>query len=279
MAVPWLDIVLAALTVLCLALAFALGRTELQARDMDGLPAAGPEPGWWRQWLYPARLIRQAGLMPGALRWLYWPGRLLLALLLPLALLEWHGPWSHWAVVGASALVGLHLPDLWLLRRRRRRRARVLRGLGFFADVLAAYLRAGLPVSRAFEQAARFAFRSEHPLAREATLVCTELRAGRALDAALRAMAQRTGVQALQQLAAVVAIGARVGAPILDTLEHQSQALGDRQALEVEQALNRKSLELLFPIALACVPVFLVLVAFPAAVQLLETLRILRLLL
>ncbi|AOE83780.1 type II secretion system F family protein [Pseudomonas sp. TCU-HL1] len=272
----WFDLTLLLALLPCLGLVFALQRQELNLDEEARLLAAKRRPGLLRRWLFPARLMRQAGIMPARLRLLYWPGKLALAVLLPLALLEWQGPWSQWPALCAASILGLFAFDLWLLRRRQRRRARIQRTLGFFVDLLRAYLSSGAALAQAFEQAARFGFKADHPLAREALLVCAELNAGQSLRKALQGMGQRTGVQELRRLAAVFEVGTQVGAPILQTLEKQSQILLEKQRAQAAQVLNRKSMEMLFPLGLVCLPMFLLLVIFPAGVQLYDAVQILK---
>jgi tight adherence protein C len=272
----WFDAALLVALMLCLGLVFVLQRQELTLNEEALLRDAERQPGRLARWLFPARLIRQAGIMPGRLRLLYWPCKLALAVLLPLALLEWRGPWSHWPVLLVAAIVGCFAFDLWLYRRRQRRRVRIQQTLSFFVDLLCAYLSSGSALAQAFEHAARFGFKADHPLAREAMLVCAELNAGQSLRKALQGMGQRTGVQELRRLSAVFEVGAQVGAPILQTLEKQSQILLEKQRAQAAQVLNRKSMEMLFPLGLVCLPMFLVLVIFPAGVQLYDTVQILK---
>lgn len=272
----WFDLALLLALMLCLGLVFVLQRQELSLNE-ETLPLdAERQSGAQSRWLFPARLIRQAGIMPARLRLLYWPCKLGLAALLPLALLEWRGPWSQWPALLIAAALGFFAFDLWLVRRRQRRRARIQRTLGFFVDLLRAYLSSGSALAQAFEHAARFGFKADHPLAREALLVCAELNAGQSLRKALQDMGQRTGVQELRRLAAVFEVGVQVGAPILQTLEKQSQILLEKQRAQAAQVLNRKSMEMLFPLGLACLPMFLLLVIFPAGVQLYDAMQLLK---
>ncbi|UTW08467.1 type II secretion system F family protein [Pseudomonas benzenivorans] len=272
----WFDVTLLVALMICLGLVFVLQRQELTLSEEALLLEAERQPGLLSRWLFPVRLMRQAGIMPGPLRLLYWPCKLALAILLPLVLLEWRGPWNHWLALLAAAAFGFFAFDLWLVRRRLRRRARIQQALSFFVDLLRAYLCSGSSLGQAFEHAARFGFKADHPLAREAMLVCAELNAGQSLRKALQGMSERTGVEELQRLAAVFEVGAQVGAPILQTLEKQSQILLEKQRAQAAQVLNRKSMEMLFPLGLVCLPMFLLLVIFPAGVQLYDTVQILK---
>ncbi|UTW12050.1 type II secretion system F family protein [Marinobacterium rhizophilum] len=256
----WLDLVLGTALLLFVWALFMLSRDSATPLDMS--PDA---QGGFR--LHPTKLVRQAGIMPQRLLFLYWPIKLLLGALLPLLLLEWRGAeWPVWILAG-PALAGFFVPELWLLQRRAQRRRRISDSLSFLIDLIVAYLKAGHNLSQAFALAARYGLTPRNPLAREALLLARELEAGRDREAAFSALATRTGVDDLHRLAAVMNVGFKVGSPVARTLASQADMLRAKQVQRSTELINRKSLEALFPMLLVCLPMFLVLVIFPAAIQ------------
>lgn len=271
-----LDAILLIVLLLCLAMVAVLLRPELTLDEGFQLLERDAPPSVLSRLVFPQQLIRQAGIMPNQIRLLYWPCKLAIALLLPLVLLEFPGPWGHPLVLLVMSLVGFFALDIWLLKRRAQRRIRIQQSLSFFVDLLCAYLTSGSSLSQAFDHAARFGFKPEHPLAREALLVCIELNAGQSLRKALQSMGRRTGVQELRRLAAVLEVGTQVGAPIRKTLEKQSQILLEKQRTMAIELLNRKSMEMLLPLGLVCLPMFFLLVIFPAGAQLYDAITIIK---
>ena len=219
--------------------------------------------------LYPSRLIRQTGMVPKQVAVFYWVGKLILAILLPLLVAELTGTLSLF-VFTLIAVVGFLTVDLWLLLLRRQRRQSIERSLGYFIDLIAAFLKSGMNLSQAFRQASQYGLPKGNALAREVDLVARELDAGSEREAAFNSLAERTGVKDLQRLAAVMNVGFRVGAPITETLESQSALLRAKQWEQAESMVSRKSLEALFPMMLVSIPLMLVLIFFPAAVQMYE---------
>ncbi len=272
----WLDVILNAALIFSLTLVVLLHRYGVitDRSVLDRVTERTDQA--WRQWVYPSQLMRQAGIMPDAMLPFYWPGKVIPSLLAPLALLEWQGLQQIWPLLLLSVVVGFFLIDLWLLRRRNRRRSRILYSLSFFVDLLRAYLSTGFPVAEALDCSARFGLRASHPLAREVALACAELHAGQSLRQALRTMERRCGVKELQQLAAVLEVGTQAGAPILETLDKQSRVLREKQRTLVVQLMNRKSMEMLLPLGLVSMPMFFVLVIFPAGAQLYDTLQLIK---
>lgn len=223
--------------------------------------------------LYPARLIRQAGMLPGQVSVFYWIGKLILTLVLPLLAVEFIGGVTALTLL-VFALFGFIIVDIWLLARRQRRKRLIERSLGYFIDLIAAFLKSGMSLSQAFLRASEYGLPKENPLAREVNLLARELEAGGERESAFSALAERTGVKDLQRLAAVMNVGFRVGAPITDTLEAQSELLRAKQWEQAESLVSRKTLEALLPLLLVSLPLLMVLVFFPAAVQIFEVFQL-----
>ena len=217
--------------------------------------------------LYPSQLIRQVGIIPHQIFLLYWLSKLLLAVLAPLLIAEVTAS-LPFAVLVVIALLGFMLVDIWLLVSRKIHRQAIEKSLGYFIDLIAVFLKSGMNLTQAFRQAAQYGLPSDSALSREVALVVRELEAGGDRDVVFDSLAVRTGVKDLEHLAAVINIGLRVGAPMTETLEAQAVLLRAKQWEKAESLVSRKSLEALFPMMLVCFPLLLVLVFFPAAVQL-----------
>jgi tight adherence protein C len=228
---------------------------------------------------YYPRVSRQAGYDPGALRATYWIAKASFGLLLPLLLLEVLPRGLRGAGLLAllvPALVGFLLPDFWLLRRRRRRRREITRSLGYFVDLLVAFLYSGMSLERAFNRAGREGLERNHPLAREILLVGRELDAGQDPSLAFQALAERTGVAELRGIAAALGIGLRVGAPVRATLQAQSEMLWTKRRETALRQINAAAIKVMFPVMLCGFPIFFLLTFFPAILEILDQLRFLR---
>jgi Flp pilus assembly protein TadB len=280
----WVDLLLLALLAVVLlalsrlpALEAALARVasggrpsrregEEEEREEDTAP--GPV-GYFQ------RLARQSGYHPEALLWIYWVAKIALALLLPLAAYQLWARWGGrpaWFVPTGLLVLGFFAPDLWLLAVRRARRKRVRNGLSFFLDLIVSLLHSGLGLEEAFRRAARDGLVPGHPLALEAGLVDLELGAGKERGQAFESMALRTGVKELRSVAAALRLGMRLGNPVQDTLSAQADLLRTRRREDARRELSLAPLKTLLPILLCGFPIFLVLVIFPALVEISELL-------
>ena len=204
--------------------------------------------------------------------WFFWVTKILLAFLVPMIVQvqEWWPSVFGLILFGA---IGFFLPDLWLRTRVRKRQQRIRRGLSFYLDLVNSLLRSGMTLERAFIVGAKQGFRDPHPLADEVNLLSRELELGRDRVQAFKMLAERTGVMELRVMAAAVQVGLRSGASIESTLDIQADLIRFRQQQETVSRLNRSTAISVAPVFLCGVPLWLVIVFFPAAMDLIETLR------
>ncbi|MDC0662281.1 type II secretion system F family protein [Marinobacter sp. SS21] len=236
---------------------------------------SGRQNGRFPQWLFPARLIRQAGFMPDQLLLIYWPSKLILLGLAPLVLLQLQpaAPWWAWLWTGVFGFVSA---DLYLWRRRQRRRQRLRGSLSFFVDLMNGHLKSGSPVGQAFTLAARFGFEPGHPLAAEVRLISREVAAGQSFAESFARMYERTGTEEIRRLASVIEVGRSTGASIRDTLARQAEVLREQQTEINRKLLSQRSIMMLLAMMLVGMPMFGVIVLFPAAVKVFEIFTLLR---
>jgi tight adherence protein C len=249
---------------------YLLSRTELRP-DADAVLNASRE----YRWLNPARLLRHAGIMPADFKFVYWPLKLSLAVTMPLTIAELNPATPAW-MLASSSLSGFISLDFLLWQRRKRRQQAVQGSLSFFVDLVSAYLQSGKSMASAFEQAGEFGFDRKHPLALEVQLVSREIRAGESYPKAFERLYLRTGVPELQRLAAVITVGRQAGAAMTDTLAQQAEAIRERQDELNRKLISQKSIKLLLAMMTVGLPVFSVIVIFPAVVKISEIFQLLK---
>ncbi|MCL1487277.1 MAG: type II secretion system F family protein [Marinobacter sp.] len=165
--------------------------------------------------------------------------------------------------------------DLFLLQRRKMRRLRIQANLSFFVDLVNAYLSSGVSLFRAVQQAGEHGFENRHPLAVELRLIAMEIQSGEAFHTALGRLHERTGIRQLQGLAASFEVGHAAGAVMSENLSRQAEAFREQQEEMNRKLISQKSISLLFALMMVGLPMFGVIVAFPAAVKLSEIFQLL----
>lgn len=175
----------------------------------------------------------------------------------------------HCAESGSPALIRRKEPGTSLWRRlcdRRRRRA-LAHAFPDLLDLLVVCLEAGLGIDAAIARVSTDMALHAPELAAELEQVSLELRAGAGRQTALRAMAQRTGLQELQALAAVLAQAERFGTGVATALRQHAAELRLRRRQLAEERAARLALKLLFPLIFCIFPSLLLVLLGPAAIQ------------
>tara|TARA_R110002126_G_scaffold263076_2_gene406088 strand:- start:1146 stop:1514 length:369 start_codon:yes stop_codon:yes gene_type:complete len=115
----------------------------------------------------------------------------------------------------------------------------------------------------------------KHPLYKELKLFLFELSAGKDREFAFNSLFERTGVLGIKKLANLMLIGSKLGTPLIQAVEAQLEGLALKKNILLAKKVNKKAMHTTFPIILICFPMFLVLVFFPAALQVMNVLKML----
>ncbi len=268
----WLDLTLALLLAAILAAMIRLRSRSAAPSFQPETPSAASSAAT-RMAAWFGRVARQAGFDPTFFSRAFWPAKIALAALLPSLALQLANRWASVGVLIFLSAFGFFLPDVWLLLARQRRRQRVRSALSFFLDLLVSLLQSGLTLPEAFRRTGTEGLDPEHPLAREATLVGFELEAGKEWGASFQALAERTGVREMQSVAGALGLGMQLGTPLATTLRAQADLLRTQRRETARRRIYMAQLKSLFPLLLCGFPIFLVLVVFPALVEIYDVLR------
>ncbi len=171
------------------------------------------------------------------------------------------------AAVALAPPAGFMTPDLWLVRRARRRAAEIRRDLPAMLDLLRVTVESGLSLGAAIGEVGE---RTRGPLAAEWRAVGRECALGVPLSTSLDSLLRRVPLPEIETLTAAVQRAARHGAPLAATLEAQARdaRLARRRHIQEEAAKAAPKIQLV--VALLLVPSVLLLVAAALAAALLN---------
>ena len=127
-------------------------------------------------------------------------------------------------------------------------------------DLLGACLRAGLNPYLAI---CRVVERSPGTLRPELDRAVVDLRLGQPPGAALRTVAERTGLDEFRAAAAALEAADRWGMGPAEALAARAEALRSRRRLEAEAEAGRAAVRLAFPLVLCFLPAFALVVVVP----------------
>lgn len=175
-----------------------------------------------------------------------------------------------WAAAGG--VLGYVGPSYYLARRARARQNEIARQLSDVLDLLVVCVEAGLGLFEAIRIVGAETERQHQAIGRELSLVSGEISAGASLGQALRNLADRTAVEDIKPLAATLIQSEQLGAQMAPALRASSDALRTRRRLRAEEAAQKTTVKILFPLVLFVLPAMIMVIVGPAIIQIIGTL-------
>jgi tight adherence protein C len=168
-------------------------------------------------------------------------------------------------------VAGFFLPRYVLGRLIRSRQLRVRWGLADALDLMVISIEAGLGLNAAMVKVSS-ELKEVHPdISEEFEMANLEIRVGRERDEALRNLAERTGVDDLRSLVAMLIQTDRFGTSIAKAIRSFSDSLRTKRRQRAEQAAQKAAVKLLFPLACFLFPTLFIAILGPAILQLMDT--------
>ncbi len=173
------------------------------------------------------------------------------------------------AMVGA--FVGWYGPIYYLQKRAASRQMEIARQLSDVLDLLVVCVEAGLGLFEAIKIVGDETELQGQAIGVELTLVAGEVAAGNSLGQALRNLAERTAVEDVKPLAATLIQSEQLGAQIGPALRASSDSMRVKRRLRAEEAAQKSTIKILFPLVLFVLPAMLIAILAPAMIQAIHT--------
>ena len=172
-------------------------------------------------------------------------------------------------LIGAG--LGFMLPNLWLNMAVKRRAEAITNGLPDSLDLMVVGVEAGLGLDAALLRVGD-EMKNVHPaLSEEMQIATVETQMGVPRGEALHKMADRTGVEEMKSLISIIVQAEKLGTSIASALRNQSEALRTKRRQRAEERAQKTAVKLLLPLILFIFPTIFVVLAGPAAIQLMKT--------
>ena len=173
--------------------------------------------------------------------------------------------------LGACGL-GYVLPGVVLARKVKRRQHRLRLALPDALDLLVVSVEAGLGLDQAIQRVSE-ELQFAHPdLSSELRMVNLELRAGKGRVDALHNLGERTGVDDIASLVAMLIQTDRFGTSIAKSLRVHSETLRTKRRQRAEEAAAKTGVKMVFPLVFCIFPAIFVVTIGPAAIQFVKVL-------
>lgn len=197
---------------------------------------------------------------------LYSVSRLVLPIALGLAPLLFEPFDKRWLAMVAGALAGIQLPQSVLQHLIKKRQHIIENGLPDALDLLIVCLEAGSAIDQALVKVGDELSIAYPPLAFELRMVITETRAGKRRIDAFRSFADRTGVEEVRSLVAMLVQTDRFGTSISQALRTQAEVARIKRRQRAEEAAAKMGVKLVFPLVFLLFPAFFVATIGPAVI-------------
>ena len=173
-----------------------------------------------------------------------------------------------YAVVATAAM--FYLPDavVWLIARHRK--DAIFLGLPDVLDLLVVCVEAGLGLDQAMRKVSEEFKKSARIVSDEFTLCNFQLQMGRARNEVLQDLGNRTGVDDLRSLAAILIQADKFGSSIAQALRVQSDSMRVRRRQLAEEKAAKTAVKLIFPLVIFIFPAIFVVLVGPAAITIIN---------
>jgi tight adherence protein C len=171
-----------------------------------------------------------------------------------------------------ACALGYLMPSIALARMAKKRQHKIRLGLPDALDLLVVSVEAGLGLDQAIQRvAAELEF--AHPdLSNELALINLELRAGKARADALRNLADRTGVEDISSLVAMLVQTDKFGTSVAQSLRVHSETVRTKRRQRAEEAAAKTGVKMVFPLVFCIFPAIWVVTIGPAAIKFVQVL-------
>jgi len=168
------------------------------------------------------------------------------------------------------ALAGFYFPDLWLTIKSKIRKEKLFEAIPDALDLLVVCVEAGMGLDSAINRVAEETKMTHPILSGELKLMNLELRAGKSRQDALRNLALRTNIDAMNSLVTLLTQTDKFGTSVAKALRVFSDSFRTQRFQKAEEVAAKIPVKLIFPLIFFIFPSLFVIVIGPAAIRIYE---------
>ena len=174
----------------------------------------------------------------------------------------------------AAAGLGWVLPSFYIGRKQKKRKLAIQKALPDALDLMVVCVEAGLGLNQALVRVSEEIRHVSMEMSEELILVNLEIRAGAERSQALRNLAERTGVDDVRALTAILIQTDRFGTSVSTALRTQADTMRTKRRQRAEEAAAKTTIKLIPPLVFCVFPAIFTVILGPAAIQIYRVLVI-----
>ena len=167
----------------------------------------------------------------------------------------------------AAAGLGWVMPSFYVGRKQKKRKLQIQKALPDALDLMVVCVEAGLGLNQALVRVAEEIRHVSMEMSEELVLVNLEIRAGAERSQALRNLAERTGVDDVRALTAILIQTDRFGTSVSTALRTQADTMRTKRRQRAEEAAAKTTIKLIPPLVFCVFPAIFTVILGPAAIQ------------
>jgi len=175
-------------------------------------------------------------------------------------------------VILVAAAVGFFGPNEYVRRKAAKRQHEISRGLPNALDLLVVCVESGLGLDQAILQVSKELDHAHPEISQEFGFVTLELKAGKRRVEALRNLGERTGVDDLKKLTAVLIQADRFGTGVAQSLRAHADFMRIQARQVAEEKAAKLGVKLIFPIFFCILPSLFVVTVGPVIMKIIREL-------
>jgi len=174
---------------------------------------------------------------------------------------------NRWIAAGFGAVIGYMAPGFLLSRRIKKRQKQIENGLADARDLLVLCLEAGSSLDQAVVKASEELGVAYPALGEQLHILISEMRAGKARLDAFRGLADRTRVDDVRALVAMLIQTDKFGTSIAQALRTHANVCRTKRRQRAEERAQKVGVKLVFPLVFCLFPALYVVLLGPAYIQ------------
>lgn len=176
-------------------------------------------------------------------------------------------------MAAASSVIGGLMPRFYLTYRINKRRDAIRQAVPNMLDLLVVCVEAGLSFTASIQKLSDEMRNGCPEIAHELKIVTQEILIGKPKSEAFRMLANRTKVAELRALAVTLIQADRLGTSIGSSLRVLADSMRFKRRQRAEEAANKVSVKLVFPLVLLIFPELLIVLVGPAMINIFKALQ------
>lgn len=172
-----------------------------------------------------------------------------------------------WLMAAIIGILCYFAPNAYLSHRTSQKLTEYRNGFPDFMDLMVVCSDAGISMEASVERVSRELIATHPSLAQNLQLVSIELRAGRSLDDALKALADRLGVEEVRAFATLLQQSRELGTSLSGALRVFSDEMRHKRMAAAEEKAHALPAKMSVPVTVCILPVVLLVAIIPVIVR------------